>query len=296
MSEKIKAPVKESGKSSFAPQSGKGAFAPRGFAVQRKEAVVQGAEQGRGDLLDAYLEREARVEAARGATGVGAEVEGVLKGRFVGDDGDAAMQLRKRDDGGEVENRTGMPDRLKAPIQMHRVGTPIGAEFGDMPNGKLDASYDDLQGYLGDTFAMNATFDPDQTDAGGWGEYRQYVKGYVKADDRVIQHEIGDGSFLAEDSWKEDSATNNGVWETYGNRALEGSAGNRYIDDDEGGSRFEGSDSPGLHWRVLEDGEDKLEINMKFKAELIDTDTPDSAIKTKLWSVEGEEAGFAEDE
>ncbi len=257
---------------------------------------MQGAEQGRGDLLDAYLEREARVEAARGATGVGAEVEGVLKGRFVGDDGGAGMQLRKGDDGGEVENRTGMPDRLKAPIQMHRVGTPIGAEFGDMPNGKLDASYDDLGGYLGETFAMNATFDPDQTPEGGCGEYKQYVKGYVKGDDRDIQHEIGDGSFLERDSWKEDSANYDGVWVTYGDRGLEGSAGNRYIDDDEGGSRFEGSDSPGVSWEALVDGEDKLEINLKFKAELIDTDTPDSAIKTKLWSVEGEEAGFAEDE
>ncbi len=67
---------------------------------------MPGAELGRGDLLEAYLEKKERLKAAGRP---GPEVEKVLQGRPMGTD--APMQLRGTE--GEVEHRTGMPDRLK---------------------------------------------------------------------------------------------------------------------------------------------------------------------------------------
>ena len=118
MGAKVRTAVKESGKSSLAPQRAKGAFEPQGCVVQRKEAPMPDAAQpveaqpGPGELLDAYLEREARLEGARE---VGVGVEKVLQGRSVG--GDGPVQLKPRDEAGKAENRTGMPDRLKEGLE-----------------------------------------------------------------------------------------------------------------------------------------------------------------------------------
>ncbi len=108
--EKAKAPVKESGKSSFAPLRGKSSFAPRGFAAQAKAPPAPGAEQRPADLLDAYLESRARQEAVRPA---GEEVEEVLQRRPAGAEG----RMRLKDPGEAAENRTGMPDRLKGGLE-----------------------------------------------------------------------------------------------------------------------------------------------------------------------------------
>ncbi len=91
MSEKAKASVKESGKSTLAPLRGKSSFAPRGFAAQAKAPPAPGAEQRPADLLDAYLEKEAGVELTAGAGA--AEIHEVLQRRAVGEGGPARLGI-----------------------------------------------------------------------------------------------------------------------------------------------------------------------------------------------------------
>ena len=69
MVRKGKVPFTDSERSSVASQQGKGAFEPRDFVVQAKKAVP-GEEVVRGELLDAYFERRAKLKAARGAGGL----------------------------------------------------------------------------------------------------------------------------------------------------------------------------------------------------------------------------------
>ncbi len=110
MGSEVRTSVKESGKSPQVSERQKGAFAPRGFAVQRDKSAVPLAEPGSGELLDAYLEKQA---AAKNARGAGVEVEEALQARS--DGGNAPTQLRGSSE--KEENRTRMPDRLKGGLE-----------------------------------------------------------------------------------------------------------------------------------------------------------------------------------
>lgn len=164
----------------------------------------------------------------------------------------------------------------KTTLQRHKKGEAIGATFDEIPAGTLAADWDGKK--LSKGFTMKATFNPDETNAGGWGEYRQYIKGEYLYDDTVHEHDLGDGAKLKKDEWQEDGPGR------YGHRDEPGTM-SKYIDDPDGGSSFEGEDEP--EWGDADPGE-RMRMLLDFKGQLIDT-KDDSVLKESLWKVEGDE-------
>ena len=168
-------------------------------------------------------------------------------------------------------------------IQNYVEGDNIEAKFTKSPGNQVAKWHDVI---FGGDFDVKAQFNPDHTEGGDWGEYRQYVKGTVKKNGETLEHELSTGVQMAADSFKED-----GDGETrYGHRGKygDGGVGNKYTNLNEKGSKYECHDSPGFDngYGYLDDS-DSVEVDMYFKGELIDTKSPNAPLASKQWSVKG---------
>jgi hypothetical protein len=174
-------------------------------------------------------------------------------------------------------------------IQRVKKGDKIGAEFTVIPDGNVAPSFYNNSKHFGSSFNMIAKFNPDQVDKDvGYitGEYRQYIKGYFKAGNKINPHQLSKDAMLDKDKWNEDG--NSKGYEPYGHRYknLARSSFNKYTDKGEEGSIFEGSDKPSI---PVDKGE-RVEMNLDFKGELYETNEKSelgNKIVSKTWSVKG---------
>lgn len=169
-------------------------------------------------------------------------------------------------------------------IQRSRQGPNVVGAFTSIPNGTLATTLQDWK-ILAD-FDMKATFATDNTPAGRWGEYRQYIRGYFRTTNHATQtstdlvHPLCPGTTLSAVNWQEDGDAGGG----YGRRA-NSAAGDQYTDLGAGGSKYEGEDHPESD--PVQPG-NTLRMYLEFKGQLIATGggVADTVLAESLWSID----------
>ncbi len=162
----------------------------------------------------------------------------------------------------------------------------VKGEFTEIPSGDLGAEYSPLfGGKWGKMFNMKAEFTPEDssiTDGDcSSGEFRQYVKGKFVLNDKTLKHYIYDGEELDESTYKLDGPYGH----YYGEKGWKDGA-SRYIYENNK-TKFNGFDYPGLRVEKGESGE----IDLSFKANLIDTRQGGKILAESLWTVKGASEG-----
>jgi hypothetical protein len=156
-------------------------------------------------------------------------------------------------------------------------------KFTDIPNGNLKPTLS--AGRLSAAFDMKALFTVDSGTCAK-GEYRQYVKGQFKANDTVIQHRLCDSTWLDVGTFYEDgcgpSGSNPGPCTAYGHRDCPDHPYDMFTPSRSTGCTYAGWDAPG----ITGNAGDKLELDLSFKAELINVDTGD-VLASANWTVKG---------
>ena len=158
----------------------------------------------------------------------------------------------------------------------------VTGQFTTIPSGNLTPTWMASENLFAAPFNMEATFAP----AGAGcdchrGEYRQYVKGYLKVAGTKLKHQLHErelDSSYQEDYWKQ-----GGTWYHYGYRNQQFATSKFDNPDQATGCNFHGYDLP----RVRGSSGDALEINLGFKAELIDTQNPGRPLASQEWTVNG---------
>jgi hypothetical protein len=158
----------------------------------------------------------------------------------------------------------------------------VNGKFESIPTGTLPAALNS-SGELGASFDMtgkfNATVIPCNCSC---GEYRQYVRGYFKNNGTAVSHDLC-ANKLDPTTWHEDCATIGGTDYKYGYRA-QAFATSKFTEPDQaGGCKFLGKDYPRLGGSTG----DKLEVNLEFKGELIDTCNGNKSLASSTWKVVG---------
>ena len=168
-------------------------------------------------------------------------------------------------------------------MQRSLQGPNVAAAFTSIPSGKIATKLKDWK-ILAD-FDMKAKFSPDNTPAGRWGEFRQYIRGYFRTTKTAtgavtdLVHPLIPGTTLHETNWQEDGDAGGG----YGHRPGTG-PGDAYTDKPDG-SIYAGEDHPESD--PVQSGE-SLHMHLEFKGELIETggSTPDTILDTKYWHID----------
>jgi len=138
------------------------------------------------------------------------------------------------------------------------------------------------EGKFAAPFRMEASFAPSGEGCDcHWGEYRQYVKGYLKTNGATYVHQLH--ARTLDSSYQEDYWNQGGTWYHYGYRNQR--FGTSYFDnpDQATGCDFHGYDLP----RISGSSGDTLEINLGFKGQLIDTRDPAHPLASQEWTVSG---------
>lgn len=160
---------------------------------------------------------------------------------------------------------------------------PLTGKFTNIPNGTLTATLSGRK--LGFPFDMKALFTNTSGDCSK-GEYRQYIKGFFKNNDQFINHRLCDLVWLEITSFHEDgcglAGTNPGPCTAYGHRECPDHPYDKYLPSRATGCTFEGWDYPGISGN----SGDRLEMDLHFNAELIDTAT-NTVLATANWRVTG---------
>lgn len=119
-------------------------------------------------------------------------------------------------------------------------------------------------------------------------EYRQYVKGYFKENDRKVSHALAGGAEMSEDEYREDgikqvfgsvrlghrNAHIPGISEFYNKPGKKKSSSGRY---------FLGQDAPGVAMALGE----IHEMRLYFRGDIIDTQNQNAVVARREWSVVG---------
>jgi hypothetical protein len=155
----------------------------------------------------------------------------------------------------------------------------VTGRFTRIPSGALTARMSGNR--LHRAFRMRARFNAPRGCSCSCGEYRQYVKGYFRADGVDVSHTLGPGRTLSRTTFQEDGDLSLGT--AYGYRSSLGT-GSRFLSSQATGCRFQGEDDPGL---ANTDSGVALEMNLEFQGDLIDTCNGNAVIATSTWSVAG---------
>lgn len=97
------------------------------------------------------------------------------------------------------------------------------------------------------------------------GEYRQFVRGFVKVDGRTIQKKLFNGALLSPTDWHEDGDKNNYA---YGHRDFAEDTNDKFIPDRPNGCLYRGFDNPGIPDTAV--GGKHVEISLEFKGQTFD--------------------------
>lgn len=158
----------------------------------------------------------------------------------------------------------------------------VTGRFTSIPSGTLAASLNSSN-ELGAPFDMLAKFTATVIPCScSCGEYRQYVRGSFKRNGTVVTHNLC-ANRLDPTTYHEDCVTIGGTNYMYGYRS-NAFATSKFTDPDQAsGCKFVGKDYP----RLPGSTGDKLEVNLEFKGELIDTCNSNTSLASATWKVVG---------
>ena len=138
---------------------------------------------------------------------------------------------------------------------------------------------------FGVDFKMEATF----KNACECCEYRQYVKGELKRNKRVVPFQLGPGEKLEKDNFNEDCLRNPGTSNTYYGHRDEAkntiaSTSDEYTNpnDRKTGCNYDGVDTPQMPARAGV----SVRLNVTFRGQIIDTCDGNAIKKTTEWDVD----------
>lgn len=175
-------------------------------------------------------------------------------------------------------------------IQRVNVGTRIGAAFTSVPAGVLKPQLRENK-YWGADFNVAASFNPDRI-AGKTdqefttGEYRQYIRGYIKDNGQLVKHTLYNDKLLDPKKWNEDG---NEKEPPYGHRSSKkGSQWDRYKDEGVNGSSYTATDKPSYPVNIG----DRVELSFEFRGVLVKTDQKSTIVDpqplaSSEWSIKG---------
>ncbi|MFZ5623305.1 MAG: hypothetical protein ACOY71_02585 [Gemmatimonadota bacterium] len=165
------------------------------------------------------------------------------------------------------------------------VATPVApychiedAIFDSIPSGAVPATLTGTK--LGADFDMIAGVGPVIPCNCSCGEYRQYVRGTFTVNGKNHAHSLGGGRNLDPTTYQEDGNVAAGT--VYGHRRVRGTK-SVFKPDQAGGCQFQGSDQPG----ISAGSGTKLEMDLEFVGNLIDTCAGSAVLETSSWSVVG---------
>ena len=175
-------------------------------------------------------------------------------------------------------------------IQRVNAGDRIGAAFTSVPAGALKPKLRDNK-FWGADFDVAATFNPDRI-AGKTdqefttGEYRQYIRGYIKDTGRMVTHTLYNNQVLDPKKWNEDG---NEKEPPYGHRfSKKASQWDRYKDEGVNGSSYTATDKPSYPVNIG----DRVEVSFEFRGQLVKTDQKSNIVDpqplaSSEWSIKG---------
>ena len=97
------------------------------------------------------------------------------------------------------------------------------------------------------------------------GEYRQFVKGFVKVNGTKQKKKLFDGKLLSETEWTEDSDDKG---HPYGHRDVTEAVNDKFIPDRKNGCLYRGFDTPGI--TDLAVAGKRVQAELEFKGQTFD--------------------------
>ena len=158
--------------------------------------------------------------------------------------------------------------------------SPSSYKFTSIPSGKLTPTYSG--GSFGASFDMKAEFETPIPCTCVSGEYRQFVRGWFKANGAKVTHRLC-GSDLDAASYQEDCTRIGGTDYKYGYHSIPFATSKFTNPDQATGCNFIGYDRPAITGTTG----DVLEMNLEFIGKLVDASDRDRELKSSSWSVVG---------